>query len=1156
MPKRNQKSDHTDKTIFSIGRFIAFLLRAANLRIAIICVLYIASVKVHAQILDSSFGTGGFVTLGLQVNHLNASNVLELPDGSYALTGWITQTDGPQGVAFCKLLETGVLDSTVGVSQVSVGTSSSGNRACLDAGGNIIISGWTRNAVAGGFLGQRSLLVCLNNRGNLVQSFGSGGVLEFPNSSDTKIINTTLSCCSVDSNSIYAWGTSTDYSQSDTTPQQAMVRATAGGNIDHDFGNNGSQNIGRGVTTGAKSIGNQEFVSVSHGLSSGFIVSKVSFDGRPVVSFGTNGTTTITVPPNVISANIIQDHAGRYVAVGSGRDSSGPVSMALARLMPNGAPDATFSGDGSSVHGFPGSCRAGAVTEASDGALYVGGVVNGKLAVLCINEQGEKDVSFGDNGLLMTNIDATECVSICIDHKGRIVTGSLKIEAGYIATIITRILPKFRPVVFIPGIAGSILIGGDETGKHGNGEYLWPSLDALDIRSLNLRTGSPDVQAVGVLQSYDPGYTGLFEETFYGPFMDFMRTPANGHMLFDLDEYPSRMTTGFQSATSPPIGHPPGLPFPKPTLFPFPYDWRKSNPTHTATLSQYIDNISQLHGGAKVNVVAHSMGGLLLRRYILEYGSAKIDKVVTVGTPFWGAPVAIYRMLKGDLYDIALVDVWNNDAVKESLMTFPAFHELLPSRFYLQNAGRPVFSESGWDFDNDRVSTEDYSTGAYLSMIDAQASPDTPSINNFSFHNYLGGRQDDWRTDDGLIKYLHVYGDRPNNTTIGVTVETVYNRGSVNRGGLAYPKFREIKGSGDKVVPTLSSHRLGSYTAPGALYQAITATEDGSEHSGMMKNIQVWNTIVDFFDDGQLTPSSTPLAAGQRGLSALGRRMISVRGASYVRVSDALGNTNTKLNDSVAKRVPGVEIRYGGSQPWVDIDCAANQTLFIESDAPILDMEIVVTDSDSSGVVTVVTRYRYQPNTSVWRLGVASAQEPDLKVDHNNNGSYESDEHVAPTHTASGGSVDTTAPTVSVNFSVADGKVTMTLSGLDGTQPTPTVFYALDGGLMQTYIGPLVFPPTETRLLKVLAEDAMGNVSGLIESAINPAPSISSQTSGIISVQWPISEAYVLEESIDLLNWNPSSLQISKTGIIERVSVPIGGSLKRFFRLRAQTITK
>jgi hypothetical protein len=387
-------------------------------------------------------------------------------------------------------------------------------------------------------------------------------------------------------------------------------------------------------------------------------------------------------------------------------------------------------------------------------------------------------------------------------------------------------------------------------------------------------------------------------------------------------------------------------------------------------------------------------------------------------------------------------------------------------------------------------------------------------------------------------------------------VETVYNGGSINHGGTPYPKFREVKGSGDKVVPTLSSYRLGSYTAPGALYQAITATEDGSEHTGMMKNTQVLNMIVDFFDDGQLTPTAAPLAAAQSALSATGRRTISVRGANYVKVSDTLGNANTKLNDSVAKRVPGVSIRYGGSQPWVDIDCSADQTLFIESDVLAPDMEIVVNDCDSSGNITGVSRYRYQPNTSTWRLGVASAQAPDLKVDQNNNGSYELGEQVAPTHTASGGSVDTTAPTVAVNLSVVSGNITVTLAASDGAQPAPTVHYILGNGTLQPYTGPLVFSASEARQLKVLAEDAMGNTSGLIETAINPVPSISSATGGTVSIQWPISEAYVLEESSDLVNWSPSPAQVSKAGITESVSVPIGGDLKKFFRLRSQTITK
>src|SRR5262249_48229867 len=56
------------------------------------------------------------------------------------------------------------------------------------------------------------------------------------------------------------------------------------------------------------------------------------------------------------------------------------------------------------------------------------------------------------------------------------------------------------------------------------------------------------------------------------------------------------------------------------TLFVFPYDWRKSNEQAAARLADLLDRVIEFHGmDAEVNLIAHSMGGLIAR-YYLESG--------------------------------------------------------------------------------------------------------------------------------------------------------------------------------------------------------------------------------------------------------------------------------------------------------------------------------------------------------------------------------------------------------------------------------------------------------------------------------------------------------------------------------------------------------
>ncbi len=68
----------------------------------------------------------------------------------------------------------------------------------------------------------------------------------------------------------------------------------------------------------------------------------------------------------------------------------------------------------------------------------------------------------------------------------------------------------------------------------------------------------------------------------------------------------------------------------------FNYDWRKRVTDNAQRLKTFID--ANVQAGEKVDVVAHSMGGLVARSYIEQEGAQnKIDKLITVGTPHKGA---------------------------------------------------------------------------------------------------------------------------------------------------------------------------------------------------------------------------------------------------------------------------------------------------------------------------------------------------------------------------------------------------------------------------------------------------------------------------------------------------------------------------------------
>src|SRR3989344_6520977 len=74
-------------------------------------------------------------------------------------------------------------------------------------------------------------------------------------------------------------------------------------------------------------------------------------------------------------------------------------------------------------------------------------------------------------------------------------------------------------------------------------------------------------------------------------------------------------------------------------LFSFPYDWRFSNVLTAAALKNKIAEVKNICQCAKVDLVAHSMGGLVARQYIQspQYQS-DVDQLIFLGTPHLGAP--------------------------------------------------------------------------------------------------------------------------------------------------------------------------------------------------------------------------------------------------------------------------------------------------------------------------------------------------------------------------------------------------------------------------------------------------------------------------------------------------------------------------------------
>lgn len=247
------------------------------------------------------------------------------------------------------------------------------------------------------------------------------------------------------------------------------------------------------------------------------------------------------------------------------------------------------------------------------------------------------------------------------------------------------------PVVVIPGILGSRL-ENRTTGQKVWGAFTYGAADADSPKgareiALPMALGVPlgdlrdDVFSPGVLDLLVADVTP-FRRIRIGAYVDILTTLAVG-------EYRDE-ELGNSGAVN--YG---GLHY---TCFQYGYDWRRDVSENAAELHQRIlEGQHQVREGrglpaddhVKVDVVAHSMGGLVLR-YYLRYGPAplpddgslpeltwagakNVRKAILIGTPNAGSAKAVEQLVKG----LNLNPLFPNYR-PVLLGTMPAIYQLMP----------------------------------------------------------------------------------------------------------------------------------------------------------------------------------------------------------------------------------------------------------------------------------------------------------------------------------------------------------------------------------------------------------------------------------------------------------------------------------------------
>lgn len=199
-----------------------------------------------------------------------------------------------------------------------------------------------------------------------------------------------------------------------------------------------------------------------------------------------------------------------------------------------------------------------------------------------------------------------------------------------------------NPVIIVPGIMSSVL-GNNENEKWPNIPSMSLSIEDLYLNDLALDQSGEDFNSVSAFSIIK----NIGTHDFY-----------NG-LISNLTNY-----------------------------YDFPYDWRLDIESSTLSLKEKIDKIKTEKGVEKVDLIAHSMGGLLVKKYLKNYGGDSIGKFVDIGTPHTGSPKSFKILNYGDNFGFEKfgLDVLNPHRVKVISQNMPSIYQLLPSQEYFDDS--------------------------------------------------------------------------------------------------------------------------------------------------------------------------------------------------------------------------------------------------------------------------------------------------------------------------------------------------------------------------------------------------------------------------------------------------------------------------------------
>ena len=611
--------------------------------------------------------------------------------------------------------------------------------------------------------------------------------------------------------------------------------------------------------------------------------------------------------------------------------------------------------------------------------------------------------------------------------------------------------PTRDPVIIIPGITGSYL-----NKNYGDNGEIWPNANTLVT---SLTDNFLDDLALNPDGTEKPEFPMTVGDIIRRVEVEILGQDLSTSHVFD------NMIADLESA-----GYVEGV-----DLFVFPYDWRYSTAVSAGQLTERIDEILDISGAEQVDIISHSMGGIVAKKYIADHGRDKIDQLVFLGTPHLGSPLAFKTLTWGDnlgykWHNIPLLSI---NEVKFISQNFPSMFELLPSREYVDDKWSRYVTDA---------------TGKYIGLdLDYTKTKDlmVEEGRNDAFFAGAEGMHSD--TDNMNLSDIQVYNFT--GCSIATPGRFIITRHSPKKVlGINIDKGYDITYvDGDQTVPTLSSRdELG-----GEQYFVR-----GTSHGSLPNDESVRAMVMALLGGSAVAEYGNIVSQDQCGITGT---KIGVHSPVALHVADSGGNhTGPTGTGDIEYNIADAQYDTIEDEKFAFLPAGSNYTVSLNPEAlGVYDFYI---ENIVNGITTSTRYWNEMPIDSLTMRSRVEINGGDvvIKVDEDGDGVFE--RSVSPSSVLDQSqSVDRTAPETTA--SVAESSVV--LGATDDNTGVLKTEYSLDGETWVSYFSAIDQPG---KTIKYYSTDKAGNVEAtkeitLPERAVfvnNQPPS----TGGGLAVVW------------------------------------------------------